>query len=142
MIPEKIIIHHSLTEDSGTVSWGAIRKYHIWTKGWRDIGYHAGVELVKSGGEINYEILMGRDWFTSGAHTLGENYRSLGFCFIGNYDKIPPTTELLLKGAELLRTWQRLFDIPTTSIYPHRDFAGYKSCPGKMFEMKDLLCLL
>ncbi len=40
MKPEHIIIHCSGTEDSETVSWSAIRRYHIYDNGWANIGYH------------------------------------------------------------------------------------------------------
>ena len=41
-----IMIHHSATEDSQTLSWQAIRRFHMTDPEhlWADIGYHAGVE--------------------------------------------------------------------------------------------------
>ena len=56
MTPQMIILHHSLTADTHTVSWGAIRRYHTKTLGWRDIGYHFGLELARN----HVEVLMGR----------------------------------------------------------------------------------
>lgn len=140
MLPNKIIIHHSLTEDSGTVSWGAIRHYHTAIKGWADIGYHAGIELVESGDHIHYEILLGRMWDKIGAHTIeeGQNWISLGLCFIGNYDEAPPPEGMLIIGGQLISFWMRLFKIPRSEIYGHRDFADYKTCPGKLFDIDKL----
>lgn len=134
-IPQKVIVHHSLTRDSGSVSWGAIRKYHTQKMRWSGIGYHAGVELVLSGQEVNYEILMGRMWDKSGAHTRGHNTNSLGICFVGNYDIIPPPKRMLIAGAKVIALWLRLFDISIDDIYSHHYFNTYKSCPGKYFDM-------
>lgn len=138
-IPQKVIIHHSLTRDSGSVSWGAIRKYHVQKMKWSGIGYHAGVELVMSGQEVSYEILMGRAWDRLGAHTRGHNTNSLGICFVGNYDIIPSPKRMLIMGAKVIALWLRLFNLSINDIYTHNHFNGYKACPGIHFDMEYLL---
>jgi len=138
MRPDKIIIHHSLTKDGTTVSWAAIRHYHTEVLGWKDIGYHAGCELVGK----SYEVFMGRVWDEVGAHTRGQNIKSLGFCFVGNFDISEPPEEQLITGARVIKYWMRLFNISIDKIYPHHFFASYKSCPGLRFDMDRLKALL
>lgn len=125
-----IMLHHSLTKDGETVSWQAIRRYHKETMGWDDIGYHFGIELVNS----EYEIFMGRPLDREGAHCSQEemNHRSIGICFVGNFDDATVPTGQWQKGLELVRGLRRVFDIPL--IVAHRDYAP-KSCPGKMFDL-------
>ncbi|SHH05707.1 peptidoglycan recognition protein family protein [Tepidibacter thalassicus] len=130
--PNKIIIHHSLTKDGKTVSWNAIRKYHK-SKGWRDIGYHWGIELVGD----EYEILKGRDENEVGAHTKGQNSSSIGICLVGNFDIDEPSKAQLYKLIELIRNiWCRYGQLP---VYMHNQFASYKTCPGKKFPYNWLL---
>lgn len=136
--PTKIIIHHSLTKDSQTVSWGAIRKYHIETLGWGDIGYHVGVELVGN----HYEVFLGRPWDKVGAHTRGQNKDSLGICFVGNYDLEEPSKEMLIEGGKLIHMWMKLFAISFKKICPHRHFATYKTCPGRQFDIDTLFATI
>lgn len=135
MRPEKIIVHHSLTSDGPTVSWGAIRKFHMTDPKYmfKEIGYHAGVELV---GDY-YEVLLGRQWNEVGAHTTGQNYNSLGICFIGNFDNAAPPEKQLLTGAKVIRYWMEIFGIPESNIFPHSKFS-MKTCPGRMFDMMRL----
>ena len=137
-VPKRIFVHHSLTKDSLTVSWNAIRKYHTQTLNWSDIGYHAGVELVASGGEPSFEVLMGRPWDRSGAHVRGQNHDSLGICFVGNYDLSVPRKEMLQAGAVMIVQWMKLFNIQIYDIYTHNQFDKSKSCPGKMFSLVEL----
>lgn len=81
--PTHIIMHDSLTEDGQTVSWGAIRKYHVEFNKWADIGYHFGIELI----DDNYEILTGRMIGREGSHCPGFNRVGIGICIIGNFDQ-------------------------------------------------------
>jgi len=134
----RIIIHHSLTIDRKTLSWSAIRNYHIQHNGWLDIGYHAGIEMVGN----EYECLYGRPTTMDGAHTAGANYDSLGFCFVGNYDRVQPSPEMLaIACRRVLAPWIINFNIKLDNVKPHRDFAD-KSCPGKLFDMDDLRSML
>ena len=131
MYPDKIIIHHSLTKDNQTVSWNAIRKYHMDVKGWDDIGYHYGIELVGD----KHEILVGRQMTTPGAHTKGRNKSSLGICLIGNFDVQPPVKEMWDLAVSLVDSLCNILYITSNSVYSHNRYAPDRSCPGKAFNM-------
>lgn len=162
LVPDSIVIHHSATADSKTVSWAAIRRYHTsWAyngniitpeqgrelqeegksvkEPWSDIGYHWGLELV--GDEV--EIFAGRSMFKAGAHTKqkGMNSHSIGICCVGNYDVVAPSTAMLLKLVYLVNWLRSIYGIDYDHVFFHRDFAS-KTCPGKMFEYDYLLELL
>lgn len=130
--PKYIILHHSATKDSGTVSWNAIRRYHI-GMGWSDIGYHFGIELIND----HYEILMGRMFNQSGAHCKQDrmNYRSLGICFIGNFDLVKLSREQWNTGLKLVGSLCDTFGIPKDNVYGHNLLAHYKTCPGNLFDV-------
>ena len=126
MIPNKIIIHHSLTKDDKNLSWGAIRKYHIETNGWKDIGYQFGIELIND----HYEILIGRRPDLIGAHTIGQNDQSIGICVVGNFD-VDPVTEDIKDALQKLLVWlMPLYRISSKEIHGHCEYAA-KTCPGK-----------
>lgn len=132
MKPTHIILHHSLTADSQTVSWGAIRRFHVIDRGYREIGYHFGIELAGP----SYEILSGRMPDETGAHTIGYNERSLGICLVGNFDADEPPAAQWRTGIKLVRWMVRQYGIPVDNIIGHREAEGVtKSCPGKMFDL-------
>ena len=155
-LPEYIMLHHSLTPDGETVSWGAIRRYHIsWAyqgviiseqqgkrlqaegkdvkEPWDDIGYHYGIELVGD----HCEILTGRMLTETGAHCPQQNMNtnSVGICFVGNFDKAEPPAAQWDLGIKLVKSLMAVLGIPAVSVHGHREYAPYKSCPGKQFDL-------
>ena len=150
--PEYIVIHHSLTKDGTTVDWEAIRKYHVETNGWKDIGYHAGIERI--GGVL--KSMKGRDDLAIGAHCkeAGMNNRSIGICIVGNFDLTPPDLETLRFLRNMCFAYMVNYGIPAQNVIGHRDaglMAGYdwrkvgptgvrefKTCPGELFPMQAL----
>lgn len=139
-----IMIHHSFTDDSKTVSWPAIEKYHRETNGWRDIGYHRGVELVTADpglASYRYQALIGRaDRDQAAACPQGNmNVLALHVCCVGNYDLAPPPDELLIVlRNRVLVPWMQEFGITPERIVGHRDFNPAKSCPGLKFDLDKL----
>lgn len=142
-----IVIHHSLTADSNTVSWNAIRRYHVNEQGWKDIGYHLGIERVADAtGTVHLEALVGRPFNEDGAHCsqMEMNKVGIGVVLIGNFDLAPPDDELLKFTARHVKGLCELLDIPVdkSHIHMHREFAPYKSCPGTQFPWDKFIKML
>jgi hypothetical protein len=137
MVPRRIVLHHSATADGSTVSWNAIRRYHVQVRGWKDIGYHFGIEAVADpgGGPESYEILMGRLPDRVGAHCLHRNADSLGVCCVGDFDAWPPPPAQWTKAVELTAWLCRRWNISTAFVHGHREFAR-KTCPGRLFDLE------
>lgn len=156
MKPSAIVLHHSLTKDGETVSWGAIRRYHTSYKyagkiitreeatgmidrgksvsrPFIDIGYHIGIELAGD----RYEALFGRMMDQVGAHCRdgGMNHESVGICLVGNFDHEPPPIDQWNLTLKVVRSLMNLFEIKREDVFGHREFAGYKSCPGWCFDL-------
>jgi hypothetical protein len=172
--PQNIIIHHSATRDGTANDWDAIRRYHM---SWRyqgrvltpeegaamlakkipgverpdiEIGYHRGFERVGS----TLVLREGRAIGEPGAHCreLAMNFKSIGYCIVGNFDLAPPDVEILKAVAAQAKADCATYGIPVNAILGHREvgaMAGfdwrrgqYKSCPGKHFPMDTLRALV
>jgi len=134
------MLHHSLTKDGETVSWGAIERYHRETMGWRDIGYHAGVEVTGFAtlGRYANQALYGRSVNSPAAACKEGNMNSLALhvCIVGNFDLVPPSSGILeVLKRRILLPWMDQFGITADRIVGHRDYATYKSCPGTKFDI-------
>jgi len=129
-----LIIHHSLSEDGKTLNWPAIVRWHVKNNHWSDVGYHVGIENVGAGNAV---VSWGRPLQFVGSHCKEQsmNFRSWGLCVVGNYDdKVPPKCvwDASVQTAAILCL---AGNIRISNILPHTDFAKYKSCPGRSFDM-------
>ncbi len=73
-------------------------KYHTKSLGWSDIAYNF---LIDAYGTIWEGRAGGVDQAVRGAHTLGFNNASTGFCVIGNYDSAVPTAAVMSSLSQL-----------------------------------------
>lgn len=137
----EIVLHHSLTADGATVSWDAIRGFHTRPvsdggHGWREIGYHFGIELVGK----TYEILHGREVWERAAAVREDRSNQYGIhiCVVGNFDDAPPPEAQWRKVVELVATLAKIFKTPSNCIIGHNRHSPYKTCPGRRFDLDQL----
>lgn len=128
-----IVLHHSQTEDGKTVSWDDIYRFHTEVRGWRDIGYHFGIELVES----RYQVLVGRMMSEKGAHCVEGlmNRYSLGVCLVGNFDLAPPPVAQSNLAVRFVASLCTVFNIPVSHVMGHREAGSSKTCPGEKFNL-------
>ena len=132
---EKILLHHSLTKDGEVKDFDAIKRYHMETKGWKNIGYHWIIEKVN--GKVM--VIKGRDESEEGAQCKeqGMNKKSIGICFVGNYDLGELPKDMFDAGVELVKSIRARHG--RLEIEPHSKYATYKTCPGKKFQLNEFI---
>ena len=104
---EQAHIHHSASSNGYAQAdvpalIRSFYKYHTHSLGWSDIAYNF---LVDSFGTIWEGRYGGVDQPVRGAHTLGFNDTSTGFCVIGNLDTVLPT-QVTLDSLAALAGWK------------------------------------
>ena len=124
--PTVIITHHAASMPWHTAD--DVNKWHYarWPNFKSERGFWTGYHYVI---DKNGQITNTRYEYEEGAHTIGMNLRSIGVCFMGNFDKEYPT------GAQIA-SWDRLYKelltrYPSIPVVPHRLYAN-KSCHGKL----------
>jgi len=134
-----IMTHHTASKDCPQgKDLVAIKADHI-ARGWVDIGYNYGVELVNN----KPVVTICRGLNIPGAHCPqgGMNRKAIGVAVVGNFEIAPPSPLLIDKLVELYVWLSKKHDIPTENIVGHKDYKA-TLCPGKFFPMdyvKDLV---
>lgn len=126
---ELLVVHSSATPPGMDVGVAEIRDWHVAPRpkgnGWRDIGYQF---VVRRSGAVE----AGRDMDVAGAHTMNQNYRSVGVCVVGGIDlKGNPEANFTAAQYESLEVLLKLLSraYPDAVVRGHRDFAA-TVCPS------------
>ena len=133
--PTKIITHHAVSGTGHTAEDVSQWHYERWggyspsRRGGNTAfaGYHFIVEYDGT-------VVQCRDLNEEGIHCKGQNFNSIGVCFMGNNDIHYPS--LAQREA-----WQQVFarirllypKITPNDVYPHRKYAN-KSCHGSLLS--------
>ncbi len=128
--PKQIIVHHDGVSRKGP-SFDIVNDFHK--------GQH--FPLSSLGFYVGYHFWIERDGKTIqarkedeiGAHTLGQNYTSLGIGLAGNFDKEQPTDEQVAALGALLSRLCFAHAIAHDQIFPHRHF-NPKTCYGMLLS--------
>lgn len=124
--PNKIIVHHTAAVEptpqfDAINEWHKAREFPLSRLGWY-VGYHIVIE--KDGTPV-----IARELSEEGAHTVGENFSSIGICLVGNFDVEMPTPEQVETLAIYLHAYCIAYNIKENQIFPHRKYAN-KDCYG------------
>jgi N-acetylmuramoyl-L-alanine amidase len=124
-----LIVHHTATARDLTTA-EAVRRYHVESRGWGDIGYHY---FIEADGRVH----KGRPDNVRGAHcrTDDMNGKSLGICLAGHFDLEPPTIEQMITLAALLKALIAKYEVVPEKVLGHCEVAGATtSCPGEVMR--------
>jgi hypothetical protein len=130
---DTVIVHHfyrpTAAEWRGIETLEAVRRFHVETNGWSDIGYHVVIGPDDS-------IWLARPIEDIGAHCKGHNDSSIGVAFAADFDSEDPSTNGLAAGQQVAAALCARFSISLERIFFHRDFSP-KSCPGTNMDRED-----
>ena len=126
--PNRITVHHTVTPNNDSMSMPArmrqIQSFHMFSRGWCDVGYHF---LVGQDGRV----YQGRPERLIGAHVGGHNTNNAGVSFIGTFTSRAPSNAMFQAGGRILKSLSREYGIRLnrTNVKGHRQL-GSTACPG------------
>lgn len=135
--PDKVITHTSVTPTSWTAEDIGRIHYDRWD------GYNRSQTKSSIAGYGGYHIVVEWDgtWDVirpltqEGIHARGQNFSSIGVCFIGNGDRHLPSKAQ--REAWVEEVWPMITEeypnIGKEDVFPHRKYAN-KSCHGSLLS--------
>lgn len=122
-----IVVHHAASAPGARME--DLRRYHVETLGWKDIGYHYVIERDGT-------LRVGRPAHQVGAHVAQFNRNIwkrtylLGICLMGNCEKDLPTPQQINTLVQLLAILCKRHSLTTKQVKGHRDLLPTR-CPGR-----------
>lgn len=141
---EYVVVHHSATADSGTLSFHAIAAAHKARFGIDRVGYHWVVERVDdSAGRMGLVTMRGTTMRMPGVHVRGFNSKAVGVCLVGDFTTAPPTVAQYEAVGSVAAWCLALIGYPgkVARIIGHRDVDTllgkpvHTDCPGAKFDV-------
>jgi N-acetyl-anhydromuramyl-L-alanine amidase AmpD len=143
--PNKIVIHHTATGNSGGTTKSSsyelartIQGWHMDDNGWADSGQHFTVSrggFIMEGRHTSLKHLKDGKGFVQGAHAPGANTDGIGIENQGTYTSATPPKELWDSLVSLCAYACKQYGIKPSAIHGHRDFSA-TACPGDAFYAK------
>lgn len=120
---EKVIVHHTVTDNDPPDPAAAIRSiyyYHAINRGWGDIGYNY---LIDWDGRVYEGRYGGPD--VIGGHALRYNAGSMGVALLGDFTKVAPPNVSVSSLVKLIE-----LRAPAVDVSGAADFEDLIACPN------------
>jgi N-acetyl-anhydromuramyl-L-alanine amidase AmpD len=133
-----IIIHHSATDMGSALRFNSHHLRRLWKDG---LGYHFVIDNGTCN-KVDGQVEISPRWIKQqdGAHcrASGMNYKAIGICLVGNFDKETVSEKQLNALVDLVRILRDYYHIPLARIKGHGQVEGAATdCPGKNFPWKE-----
>ncbi|APW63021.1 peptidoglycan recognition family protein [Paludisphaera borealis] len=137
-----VVLHHSATE---TGNYDSIDAEHRKVLGFDGCGYHFVIGNGTGSGDGQIEV--SQRWVNQKHGVHCRNARKaeideygIGICFIGDFDKAPPTARQVAAARALVSYLSRKYEIVDENVETHAHLAATPTvCPGKHFPFESIL---
>lgn len=129
----RITVHHdgmnaftSTSQGAAAQRLEAIRRAHVSSNGWADIGYHFVIDPAG-------RVWEARPVSLQGAHVKDNNEHNLGVMMLGNYDQQSPSNASAKALDDFVAAMMRKYRVPVSRIYTHQEIKP-TACPGRSLQ--------
>ena len=129
----RITVHHdgmspftSTSRDLAARRLESIRRAHVGSNGWADIGYHYAFDPAG-------RVYVPRPTVIQGAHVKYNNEGNLGILVMGNYQRQRPTDATMRTLERFVVDRARAYRLSREDIHTHRELRP-TACPGRYLQ--------